>query len=159
MDTHRHHAKETQRQAEVITHLDSNANLVIMHLGLFYPADSVRASSNRADRETAARITEEIGNLMKEIETLVEEKSKESSDLTQLINDDSGVPVAPRAADESVLDDITVSMTSNALNGSERVVLDGVVTDDECRELHRLSNASVQASDITKSYLIIFVLL
>lgn len=35
----------------------------------------------RADRETAARITEEIGNLMKEIETLVEEKTKESSDI------------------------------------------------------------------------------
>lgn len=41
----------------------------------------------RADRETAARITEEIGNLMKEIETLVEEKTKESSDITKMVND------------------------------------------------------------------------
>lgn len=39
----------------------------------------------RADRETAARITEEIGNLMKEIENLVEEKKKDSSDLTKLV--------------------------------------------------------------------------
>lgn len=39
----------------------------------------------RADRETAARITEEIGNLMKEIETLVEEKKKDSSDMTKII--------------------------------------------------------------------------
>lgn len=39
----------------------------------------------RADRETAARITEEIGNLMKEIETLVEEKKKDSSDMANII--------------------------------------------------------------------------
>lgn len=38
-------------------------------------------ASIRADRETAARITEEIGNLMKEIETLVEEKKKDSPDM------------------------------------------------------------------------------
>lgn len=41
----------------------------------------------RADRETAARITEEIGNLMKEIETLVVEKTKESSDITKMVKD------------------------------------------------------------------------
>lgn len=41
----------------------------------------------RADRERAARITEEIGNLMKEIETLVEEKTKESVDITQMVKD------------------------------------------------------------------------
>ncbi|XP_062846549.1 prolyl 3-hydroxylase 1-like, partial [Trichomycterus rosablanca] len=95
----------------------------------------------KADRETAARITEEIGNLMKEIETLVEEKSKESSDLSKMINE------APSAADGLMFDDITVSMTAKALNGSERVVLDGVITDDECRELHRLSNAAAQKGD------------
>lgn len=39
----------------------------------------------RADRETAARITEEIGNLMKEIENLVEEKKKDSSDMTKIV--------------------------------------------------------------------------
>lgn len=39
----------------------------------------------RADKETAARITEEIGNLMKEIETLVEEKKKDSSDIAKII--------------------------------------------------------------------------
>nr|XP_020444165.1 prolyl 3-hydroxylase 1-like [Monopterus albus] len=39
----------------------------------------------KADRETAARITEEIGNLMKEIETLVEEKKKDSFDEAKMI--------------------------------------------------------------------------
>jgi len=39
----------------------------------------------RADRETTARITEEIGNLMKEIETMVEEKKKDSSDMAIVI--------------------------------------------------------------------------
>lgn len=39
-------------------------------------------------------------------------------------------------------DDIKVTMTSQQLNGSERVLLDGVITDDECRELQRLSNVS-----------------
>lgn len=39
----------------------------------------------RADKETAARITEEIGNLMKEIETLVEEKKKDSSDMAMMV--------------------------------------------------------------------------
>lgn len=41
----------------------------------------------RADRETAARITEEIGNLMKEIETLVEEKNKESTDIAKIVRE------------------------------------------------------------------------
>uniref|UniRef100_A0A8C1SII1 Prolyl 3-hydroxylase 1 n=1 Tax=Cyprinus carpio TaxID=7962 RepID=A0A8C1SII1_CYPCA len=72
----------------------------------------------KADKETAARITEEITNLMKEIETLVEEKSKDSSDLQ-----------------------VTRPGPATALNGSQRVVLDGVITSDECQELHRLSNA------------------
>lgn len=44
----------------------------------------------RAERETAARITEEIGNLMKEIETLVEEKKKDSSDMTMIISPQEG---------------------------------------------------------------------
>lgn len=39
-------------------------------------------------------------------------------------------------------DDIKVTMTSTQLNGSQRVLLDGVITDDECRELQRLSNVS-----------------
>ncbi|KAG8142164.1 hypothetical protein E2320_006119 [Naja naja] len=38
----------------------------------------------KVERETAARISEEIGNLMKEIENLVEEKTKESSDMNKL---------------------------------------------------------------------------
>lgn len=33
-------------------------------------------------------------------------------------------------------------MTSGQLNGSQRVMLDGVISDDECRELHHLSNVS-----------------
>ncbi|KAM9444013.1 prolyl 3-hydroxylase 1 [Clarias gariepinus] len=100
----------------------------------------------KADRETAARITEEIGNLMKEIETLVEEKTKESSDITKMIKDgNSKSTLTPEAS--SALDGITVSMASKALNGSQRVVLDGVITDDECRELHRLSNTAAKKGD------------
>lgn len=44
----------------------------------------------RVERETAARISEEIGNLMKEIETLVEEKAKESADISKLIREGAG---------------------------------------------------------------------
>ena len=44
----------------------------------------------RADKETAARITEEIGNLMKEIETLVEEKKKDSSEMSKIITPQEG---------------------------------------------------------------------
>ena len=40
--------------------------------------------AHRSERETAARISQEIGNLMKEIETLVEEKTKESLDVSRL---------------------------------------------------------------------------
>uniref|UniRef100_A0A8C1SHE4 Prolyl 3-hydroxylase 1 n=1 Tax=Cyprinus carpio TaxID=7962 RepID=A0A8C1SHE4_CYPCA len=86
----------------------------------------------KADKETAARITEEITNLMKEIETLVEEKSKDSSDLVKLVKD----APAPETANK-----LPETLTSSALNGSQRVVLDGVITSDECQELHRLSNA------------------
>ncbi|MCJ8744626.1 hypothetical protein PDJAM_G00120790 [Pangasius djambal] len=100
----------------------------------------------KADRETAARITEEIGNLMKEIETLVEEKTKESSDIAQVLKD--GMSKSTPTPDGSlVFDGITISMTSKALNGSQRVVLDGVITEDECRELHRLSNTAAQKGD------------
>ncbi|XP_074491292.1 prolyl 3-hydroxylase 1 [Sebastes fasciatus] len=96
----------------------------------------------KADKETAARITEEIGNLMKEIETLVEEKKKDSSDVTMMIAPQEG------ALGGAVLyDDIKVTMTSTQLNGSQRVLLDGVITDDECRELHRLSNAAALKGD------------
>lgn len=40
--------------------------------------------AHRSERETAVRISQEIGNLMKEIETLVEEKTKESLDVSRL---------------------------------------------------------------------------
>ncbi|XP_071767734.2 prolyl 3-hydroxylase 1 [Centroberyx gerrardi] len=93
----------------------------------------------KADRETAARITEEIGNLMKEIETLVEEKNKDSPDLNKLIGQQDGGPV--------LYDGITVAMASSQLNGSQRVLLDGVISEDECRELHRLSNAAALKGD------------
>lgn len=43
--------------------------------------------SFRVERETAARISEEIGNLMKEIETLVEEKTKETFDITKTVRE------------------------------------------------------------------------
>ena len=35
---------------------------------------------------------------------------------------------------------ISLTMNSKALNGSQRVVMDGVISDDECRELQRLTN-------------------
>lgn len=119
--------------------------------------------SLRADRETAARITEEIGNLMKEIETLVEEKKKDSSDMNKLIVPQESkcaaqmdlfhsnkssffTPLGPTTYSPTGVpvlhDDIKVSMTAKQLNGSERVLLDGVVTDGECRDLQRLSNVS-----------------
>ncbi|XP_074524029.1 prolyl 3-hydroxylase 1 [Halichoeres trimaculatus] len=98
----------------------------------------------KADKETAARITEEIGNLMKEIETLVEEKKKDSSDMAMM--------VAPQDSEPSVggtlaYDDIKITMTSAQMNGSQRVLLDGVLSDDECRELQRLSNAAALKGD------------
>uniref|UniRef100_A0A8C2FTN1 Prolyl 3-hydroxylase 1 n=1 Tax=Cyprinus carpio TaxID=7962 RepID=A0A8C2FTN1_CYPCA len=91
----------------------------------------------KADKETAARITEEITNLMKEIETLVEEKSKDSSDLVKLVKDDINPAPAPETANK-----LPETLTASALNGSQRVVLDGVITSDECQELHRLSSAA-----------------
>uniref|UniRef100_A0A8C7MBW7 procollagen-proline 3-dioxygenase n=1 Tax=Oncorhynchus kisutch TaxID=8019 RepID=A0A8C7MBW7_ONCKI len=84
----------------------------------------------KAERETAARITEEIGNLMKEIETLVEEKNKESTDIAKIVRE--GGPL--------LFDDIKITMSSKQLNGSQRVLLDGFISNDECRELTRLSN-------------------
>ncbi|XP_056130404.1 prolyl 3-hydroxylase 1 [Lampris incognitus] len=93
----------------------------------------------KADRETAARITEEIGNLMKEIETLVEEKNKDSSDLAKLITEPESGPL--------LYDDIKITMMSKQLNGSNRVLLDGVISDDECRELYHLSNAAALKGD------------
>uniref|UniRef100_A0A8D3BUU1 procollagen-proline 3-dioxygenase n=1 Tax=Scophthalmus maximus TaxID=52904 RepID=A0A8D3BUU1_SCOMX len=93
----------------------------------------------KADKETAARITEEIGNLMKEIETLVEEKKKDSSDVAKIIS--------PTEGGALLSDDIKVTMTSTQLNGSQRVLLDGVISGDECRELQRLSNTAAQKGD------------
>nr|XP_057910945.1 prolyl 3-hydroxylase 1 [Doryrhamphus excisus] len=93
----------------------------------------------KADRETAARITEEIGNLMREIETLVEEKKKDSTDVANiLVGQESG---------SLLFDNIKVTMTSTQMNGSQRVLIDGVVTDDECRDLLRLSNAAALKGD------------
>ncbi|XP_069598205.1 prolyl 3-hydroxylase 1 [Ranitomeya imitator] len=91
----------------------------------------------KVERETAARISEEIGNLMKEIENLVEEKTKETFDLSNPVRE--GGPV--------LFDEVSVVMTSKTLNGSQRVVTDGVISEDECRELLRLTNAAASAGD------------
>ncbi|XP_009998122.1 PREDICTED: prolyl 3-hydroxylase 1 [Chaetura pelagica] len=91
----------------------------------------------KVERETAARISEEIGNLMKEIETLVEEKAKESADLSKFIRE--GGPLVYEGA--------SVTMNSKALNGSQRVVVDGVLSTKECQELQALSNAAASAGD------------
>lgn len=56
----------------------------------------------RADRETAARITEEIGNLMKEIETLVEEKKKDSSDIAKVMTPEESKYVSQITSDPDV---------------------------------------------------------
>ncbi|KAG8568838.1 hypothetical protein GDO81_014169 [Engystomops pustulosus] len=91
----------------------------------------------KVERETAARISEEIGNLMKEIENLVEEKTKESFDLSRNVKE--GGPV--------LFDEVSVVMNSKTLNGSQRVVTDGVISEDECRELLRLTNAAATGGD------------
>uniref|UniRef100_A0A8B9PWC8 procollagen-proline 3-dioxygenase n=1 Tax=Apteryx owenii TaxID=8824 RepID=A0A8B9PWC8_APTOW len=91
----------------------------------------------KVERETAARISQEIGNLMKEIETLVEEKAKESADMSKFIRE--GGPLVYEGA--------SVTMNSKALNGSQRVVVDGVLSAEECRELQRLTNAAASAGD------------
>lgn len=77
---------------------------------------------------------------MKEIETLVEEKSKESSDLAMFVKDDINPASTPETANKRPFDDIAITLTSSALNGSQRVVLDGVTTSDECQEIQRLSS-------------------
>ncbi|KFR13817.1 Prolyl 3-hydroxylase 1, partial [Opisthocomus hoazin] len=86
----------------------------------------------KVEQGTAARISEEIGNLMKEIETLVEEKAKESADMSKFIRE--GGPLVYEGA--------SVTMNSKTLNGSQRVVVDGVLSAEECRELQRLTNVS-----------------
>ncbi|XP_019284776.2 prolyl 3-hydroxylase 1 [Panthera pardus] len=91
----------------------------------------------KSERETAVRISQEIGNLMKEIETLVEEKTKESLDVSRLTRE--GGPL--------LYEGISLTMNSKALNGSQRVVMDGVISDDECRELQRLTNAAATSGD------------
>ncbi|KAM4651289.1 prolyl 3-hydroxylase 1 [Discoglossus pictus] len=91
----------------------------------------------KVERETAARISEEIGNLMKEIEFLVEEKNKETTDVSKSVRE--GGPV--------LFDEVSVSMNSKTLNGSQRVVTDGVISEEECRELLRLTNAAALAGD------------
>ncbi|XP_068924279.1 prolyl 3-hydroxylase 1 isoform X2 [Petaurus breviceps papuanus] len=54
----------------------------------------------KTERETAVRISQEIGNLMKEIETLVEEKTKEAVDVSLLAREGGpllydGIPILP----------------------------------------------------------------
>uniref|UniRef100_A0A452VJ74 procollagen-proline 3-dioxygenase n=1 Tax=Ursus maritimus TaxID=29073 RepID=A0A452VJ74_URSMA len=91
----------------------------------------------KSERETAVRISQEIGDLMKEIETLVEEKTKESLDVSRLTRE--GGPL--------VYEGISLTMNSKVLNGSQRVVMDGVISADECRELQRLTNAAATSGD------------
>ncbi|KAH1175670.1 prolyl 3-hydroxylase 1 [Mauremys mutica] len=91
----------------------------------------------KVERETAARISEEIGNLMKEIETLVEEKTKDSVDMSKFVRE--GGPL--------LYDGLSVTMNSRLLNGSQRVVVDGVISEEECVELQKLTNAAASAGD------------
>ncbi|CAM4682774.1 unnamed protein product [Caretta caretta] len=91
----------------------------------------------KVERETAARISEEISNLMKEIETLVEEKTKESADMSKFMRE--GGPL--------LYDGLSITMNSRLLNGSQRVVVDGVISEEECLELQKLTNAAASAGD------------
>ncbi|XP_069775217.1 prolyl 3-hydroxylase 1 [Narcine bancroftii] len=91
----------------------------------------------KAERETAARISEEIGNLMKEIENLVDEKAKESSEIVKMVRE--GGPL--------LYDNVQVVMNARLLNGTQRVLLDGVITDKECEEMRYLSNAAASMGD------------
>uniref|UniRef100_A0A2K6LE49 procollagen-proline 3-dioxygenase n=2 Tax=Rhinopithecus TaxID=542827 RepID=A0A2K6LE49_RHIBE len=91
----------------------------------------------KSERETAVRISQEIGNLMKEIETLVEEKTKESLDVSRLTRE--GGPL--------LYEGISLTMNSRLLNGSQRVVMDGVISDHECQELQRLTNVAATSGD------------
>ncbi|GCC17100.1 hypothetical protein chiPu_0017449 [Chiloscyllium punctatum] len=84
----------------------------------------------KVERETAARISKEIGNLMKEIEHLVDEKTKESSEIVKMVRE--GGPL--------LYNDVKVTMNAKVLNGTQRVVLDSVITGKECEELRYLSN-------------------
>ncbi|KAF3855786.1 hypothetical protein F7725_016509 [Dissostichus mawsoni] len=102
----------------------------------------------KAEKETAARITEEIGNLMKEIETMVEEKKKDTSEMAIII--------PPHEVGAPLFDNVKVTMTSQQLNGSERVLLDGVISEDECRELHSLSNLGQEGAVPLKSARLFF---
>ncbi|XP_020370500.2 prolyl 3-hydroxylase 1 [Rhincodon typus] len=91
----------------------------------------------KVERETAARISKEIGNLMKEIEHLVDEKTKESSEIVKMVRE--GGPL--------LYNEVKVSMNAKVLNGTQRVVLDGVITEEECEELRYLSNAAASMGD------------
>ncbi|XP_051895479.1 prolyl 3-hydroxylase 1 isoform X2 [Pristis pectinata] len=91
----------------------------------------------KAERETAARISEEIGNLMKEIENLVDEKTRESSEIVKMVRE--GGPL--------LYDNVQVVMNARLLNGTQRVLLDGVITDKECEEMRYLSNAAASMGD------------
>uniref|UniRef100_A0A673XC15 procollagen-proline 3-dioxygenase n=1 Tax=Salmo trutta TaxID=8032 RepID=A0A673XC15_SALTR len=46
-----------------------------------------------------------------------------------------------------LFDDIKITMSSKQLNGSQRVLLDGFISEGECRELTRLSNAAALKGD------------
>lgn len=47
---------------------------------------------------------------------------------------------------------IRLAMNSKVLNGSQRVVMDGVLSNDECRELLRLTNVS--ATTLSPAYML-----
>ncbi|XP_077567866.1 prolyl 3-hydroxylase 1 isoform X2 [Stigmatopora nigra] len=93
----------------------------------------------KAEQETAVRITEEIGNLMKEIETLVEEKKRDSTDVENMVIGQEGGSL--------FYTNINLTMTSVELNGTQRILLDGVISEDECKELRHLSNAAALKSN------------
>uniref|UniRef100_A0A2I2YMV1 procollagen-proline 3-dioxygenase n=1 Tax=Gorilla gorilla gorilla TaxID=9595 RepID=A0A2I2YMV1_GORGO len=101
------------------------------------PVSEGTGAGRESERETAVRISQEIGNLMKEIETLVEEKTKESLDVSRLTRE--GGPL--------LYEGISLTMNSKLLNGSQRVVMDGVISDHECQELQRLTNVAATSGD------------
>ncbi|XP_078725809.1 prolyl 3-hydroxylase 1 [Lampetra fluviatilis] len=103
--------------------------------------DSVKPQSllqrQRTERSATSRISEEIGSLMREIEEMVEEKTREHTQLESLIKE--GGPL--------LYPGVVLTMDSRALNGSQRALLDDVITAEESKELLELVNTAGASGD------------
>uniref|UniRef100_UPI0035901F86 prolyl 3-hydroxylase 1-like n=1 Tax=Myxine glutinosa TaxID=7769 RepID=UPI0035901F86 len=103
--------------------------------------DSIKPESLRqrqqVQRSTTSRISEEIGNLMKEIEDMVEAKTRESDNFAAQVTE--GGPL--------IMDGVTLTQESAQLNGSGRVLMDNVISNEECTRLFDLVKIAGLAGD------------